>query len=233
MSQKSGNRTEKRIEAVYPVRLWGMDATGRPFIEAATTLNISRGGALVKNAPAKLSVGDILGLKSGDQKCRYQVIWVGKKGTLDSGYIGLKSLEESKVIWDAQGLSDPGDGIDTYSRPPQREHRLLSRLKCSLSAEVGSPASSVRARAFVTDINMAGCYIAMPSPCPPESKLTIALWLDERTKLWLDGIVISQHQGVGMGVKFLNLPRKSVDELAKLVETLLRAIPLNLEQVEQ
>jgi hypothetical protein len=73
----------------------------------------------------------------------------------------------------------------------------------------------------------------MPSPYQAESKLTIALWVDERTKVWLDGIVISQHQGVGMGVKFLNLPRKTLDELAKLIENLQRAVPLNLEQVEQ
>jgi hypothetical protein len=175
----------------------------------------------------------VLGLKTGDQKCRYKVIWVGKQGTLDAGYIGLKSLEEGKLIWDAQSLREPEDGIDTYIRPPQREHRLLSRLKCSLSAEVGSHASSVRARVFITDINIAGCYIAMPSPCPLESKLTIALWLDDRTKLWVDGIVISHHQGLGMGVKFLNLSRKSVDELNKLIENLERAEPLKAEQVEQ
>lgn len=232
MSRSSGSRTEKRIEAVYPIRLWGMDANGKPFIEAATTLNVSRTGALLKNAPQKISVGDIVGLRAGDQKCRFQVIWVGREGTLDAGYMGLKSVEQAKRTWDPKGLDDVADDIDTYIRPPQRENRLLTRLKCALSAEVGSDVSAGRARAFVTDISIGGCYISMHSPCALESKLTIALWLDERTKMWVDGIVISQHQGLGMGIKFLNLSQKNVEELNRVLEDLAQAEPLSSERAD-
>jgi len=220
MTRNSGSRKEKRIEAVYPIRLWGMDATGKPFIEAATTLNVSRSGALLKGAPAKLSVGDVVGLRSGDRKCRFEVIWLGRKGTLDEGYLGLKSVEDGKHIWDPKILEEFADEIDTYIRPPQRENRLLTRLKCSLSAEVGSDGSASRARTFVTDINIGGCYVSMPSPYPVEAQLTIALWLDDRTKLWVDAIVISHHQGLGMGVKFLNLSRRNFDELNRMIAQL-------------
>lgn len=205
-----------------------MDANGKPFIEAASTLNVSRTGALLKDAPQKILVGDMVGLRVGDQKCRFQVIWVGRKDTLDAGYMGLKSVEQEKRIWDPKDLDDVANDIDTYVRPPQRENRLLSRLKCSLSAEVGSELSTARARVFVTDISIGGCYISMHSPCSLEAKLTIALWLDERTKMWVDGIVISQHQGLGMGIKFLNLSRKNVDELNRVVEEL-RAQPISAE----
>jgi hypothetical protein len=197
-----------------------MDANGKPFIEAATTLNVSRTGALLKDAPQKIAVGDVVGLRSGDQKCRFQVIWIGRPGTLDAGYMGLKSVEQGKRIWDPKGLDDVADDIDTYVRPPQRENRLLARLKCSLSAEVGSDITVARARVFVTDISIGGCYISMHSPCALESKLTIALWLNERTKMWVDGIVISQHQGLGMGIKFLNLSRKNVEDLNGVLEEL-------------
>ena len=229
MSRSSGSRTEKRIEAVYPIRLWGMDANGKPFIEAATTLNVSRSGALLKNAPRKISVGDIVGLRAGDQKCRFQVIWVGREGTLDAGYMGLKSVEQGKRIWNPKDLDQAADDIDTYVRPPQRENRLLTRLKCSISAEVGSDVSAGRTRVFVTDISIGGCYISMHSPCPLESRLTIALWLDERTKMWVDGIVISQQQGLGMGIKFLNLSRKNVEGLNRVLEDLAQAEPLSSE----
>jgi hypothetical protein len=228
----SGNRKQKRIEAVYPVRLWGMDGNGKPFIEAATTLNVSHGGALVKDTPAKLSVGDIVGLRFGGQKCRFQVIWVGRKGTLDEGYLGLKSVEDGKHIWDPKIFDDSSDDIDTYIRPPQRENRLLARLKCSLSAEVGSDVLAARARTFITDINIGGCYVSMPSPAPLEAKLTIALWLDERTKLWLDGIVISHHKGLGMGVRFLNLSRKNVDELNRFMATLSESAAVSSERAD-
>jgi hypothetical protein len=232
MSRNSGSRKEQRIEAVYPIRLWGMDGNGKPFIEAASTLNVSRTGALLKNAPAKLSVGNIVGLRFGGQKCRFEVIWVGLKGTLDEGYLGLKSVEDGKHLWDPAIFDDSSDEIDTYIRPPQRENRLLNRLKCSLSAEVGSDAVPARARTFITDINLGGCYVSMPSPAPLEAKLTLALWLDERTKMWVDGIVISHLQGLGMGVKFLNLSRRNVDELNRLIAQLTQTEPLQAKEVD-
>ena len=226
MSRSSGNRKERRVEAVYPVRLWGMDANGKPFIEAATTLNVSRNGALVKNAPKKLKVGETVGLRVGDQKCRFQIVWVGRNGTLDDGYIGLKAVDRERRVWEVNGLEDPGDDIDTYIRPPQRENRLLKRLQCSISAEIASGKDDARVRAFVTDISIGGCYISMPSPCALESKLTIALWLDYTTKIHVDGIVLSRHAGVGMGIKFLNLSRKNFDELSRLIEQLSNVAPV-------
>jgi hypothetical protein len=229
MSRNSGSRKENRIEAVYPVRLWGMDSSGKPFMEAAATLNVSRSGALLKDAPAKLSVGDTVGLRSGDRKCRFEVIWVGRSGTLDSGYLGLKSVEDGKNVWDPTIFDGSEEEIDTYIRPPQRENRLLARLKCSLSAEVGSDNSASRARTFITDISIGGCYVSMPSPCQVESKLTIALWLDDRTKVWMDGIVISHHKGLGMGVKFLNLSRKNFEGLNRMITQLSESNPLSVK----
>jgi len=174
----------------------------------------------------------MVGLRFGGQKCRFQVIWVGRKGTLDEGYLGLKSVEDGKHVWDPKIFEDSVDDIDTYIRPPQRENRLLARLKCTLSAEVGSDVLAARARAFITDINLGGCYISMPSPALLEAKLTIALWLNERTKLWVDGIVISHHKGLGMGVKFLNLSRKNVDELNRFVATLPQAETVSSERAD-
>lgn len=233
MARTEGKRQEKRIEAVYPIRLWGMDDNGRPFIEAGTTLNISRVGALLKDTPAKLSTGDIVALRSGDKKCRFQVIWTGKEGTSEAGHIGLKSLEPEKWIWDLNAPNESERVLDTYTRAPQHENRLLERLKCSLSAEVGSNASIGRARAFITDISVGGCYISMPSPCPVEAKLTVALWVDHRTKIWLDGIVICQHAGLGMGMKFLNLSRKNIEDLNCVLETLAQSEPLSSEKVSE
>jgi hypothetical protein len=54
--------------------------------------------------------------------------------------------------------------------------------------------------------------------------------LDELTKIFEDGIVISQHQGLGMGIKFLNLSRKNVEELNRVLEDLAQAEPLSSER---
>ena len=219
MSHSEGKRKEKRTEAVHPIRLWGMDANGRPFIEAVTTLDVSRTGARLKNARAKIAVGDIVGLKSGEKKCRFEVVWVGKSGTADEGHVGLRSLEDDSRLWDLKLPANEGSGeIDTYVRPPRRDNRLVERLKCSLSAEVGGNNATGRTRTFVTDISLGGCYISMITPISVESKITLALWVDRKTKIWVDGIVISSNPGLGMGIKFLNVPRRTIEEMIRLME---------------
>src|SRR5215469_8921518 len=132
MSGSTGNRSEKRITAIHPIRLWGLDANGQPFIEAATTLNVSRTGVLLKDVPAKLVVGDVIALRSGEQKCRFRVVWVGQAGTSEAGHLGLQSLQPEKDIWD---FKHPSPNIKIYTRPRERERRLSRRLRCSVSAE--------------------------------------------------------------------------------------------------
>jgi hypothetical protein len=192
-----------------------MDAKGRPFIEAASTLDVSGKGARVKDVHAKLAVGDVVGLSSGGQKGRFRVVWVGQAGTPEASHVGLQSLEFKKHLWD---LKLPDGSFDTYTRPPQREHRLLTRLKCSLSVEVRSDGGDKQVWAFIKNISMGGCYVAMATPLPVKAKLRIALWLDDETKIWADGIVISSHQASGMGIKFLALSRKNLDALEQFLK---------------
>ena len=218
MSRIAGKRNARRIAAVCPIRLWGMDAGGKPFIEAATTVNVSYTGVLLKDVPAKLSVGDTIALRSGEHKCRFRVVWLGSEGTPDAGHLGLQSLDSENPIWDDLNL--PAHSIDIYSRPHESEHRLISRSRCLISAEVGGNDSAGRVRTFLTDITPGGCYVSLATPWPVEAKLTLGFWLEERNRIWADGIVISQHQGLGMGIKFLNLSRKNLEDLTRFIELL-------------
>ncbi len=95
MSSGIGNRREKRVAAVVPVRLWGMDAQGRPFIEISRTVNISRSGVLLGDIPAKLSIGDIVGLTYAEKKHKFRVIWTGKAETPEAANVGLQSCGSS------------------------------------------------------------------------------------------------------------------------------------------
>ena len=69
-----GNCREKRIAAMFPIRLWGMDANGKPFIEVSKTVNVSRSGALLQEVPTKLVVGDVIGLRCNQKKYRFRVV---------------------------------------------------------------------------------------------------------------------------------------------------------------
>jgi hypothetical protein len=188
-------------------------------MEAALTTNVSRSGVLLKGVPAKLTVGDIIGLRPAEgKKQRFRVIWIGAAGTSDAGKVGLQAVEKGDWIWD--GIRLPADDTDIYSRPPEAERRLLQRVKCLVSAEVLSDGLDLRALAFIRDLSLNGCYLAMTFPFRLQTKASVAMWLDEQRKMWVDGIVISSHPSTGMGIKFLNVPRPNVEALDRYLKQL-------------
>ena len=193
-----------------------MDAKGRPFIEAAVTANVSRKGVLLQHVPAHLAVGDLVGLTYAQRRHKFRVIWTGAAGTVDEGRVGLQALESSDWIWE---VKLPADDSDMYMRPPECDHRLTERVKCFLSAEISADKAQ-RVLVFVRDLSLGGCYLGMTAPLPLQSKLSMALWLDEQTKVCAEGIVVSSHPGEGMGIKFLGLSRANLAAL----ETFMTAV---------
>ena len=191
-----------------------MDASGRPFIEAASTVNVSKKGVLVKDVPGQLAIGDIVGLSFGKQKGKFRVMWVGQPDTDEAGHVGLQSLDARAPLWE---VNLPDTTIDTYIRPPEHERRRLMRLKCSLSAEVRGTSEAAQVWVSIRDLSRGGCYIGMLVPLPVESKLRVAMWLDRQTKIWADGIVISSHPGSGIGVKFLAMSRPHMNALERFL----------------
>ena len=67
-----------------------------------------------------------------------------------------------------------------------------------------------KALAFVRDLSLGSCYVAMTFPFAVEAKVSIAIWLDDQTKVWVHGIVISSNPGTGMGVKFIDVSRPNL-----------------------
>lgn len=213
MPQRPGNRREKRIAVVIPVRLWGMDARGKPFIEASRTANVSRTGVLLKEVPAKLAAGDVVGLRYKEKKYRFRVIWV------EAGNVGLRCLESGKWLWDELGL--PADDVDIYAQPLPTERRRQHRVRCFLSAEAVCDGEKILA--LIKDISVGGCYVAMTFPFPLEAKVSIAIGMDGQTKIWVDGVVISRHASTGMGVKFVGLTRPNAKIIEDMVKESLKA----------
>jgi hypothetical protein len=130
MSSGAGKRRYKRIVTALPVRLWGMDARGRPFSEVSKAENVSRTGVLLRGVPAKLAVGDIIGLRCQEKKYQFRVVWTGVEGSSEAGSVGLQSVDPGK--WIGDNLRPPLGDVDIYTRPPECERRLLDRAKCFL-----------------------------------------------------------------------------------------------------
>jgi diguanylate cyclase (GGDEF)-like protein len=95
----SGQRREQRLEIALPVQVWGMDANGELFEQNAITVDITTIGAQLKGITHRLERGCVVGIKHQASKARFRVKWVGAEGTPSEGYIGVRLLDEGKLIW--------------------------------------------------------------------------------------------------------------------------------------
>src|SRR5947208_14843242 len=69
------NRPGTRVSADIPVRIWGMDAAGKPFFGTAIAGNLSAAGAQLTHIRHNLKVGDTIGIQYENVKARFEVMW--------------------------------------------------------------------------------------------------------------------------------------------------------------
>ena len=200
-----GQRRTSRDETIVPVRLWGMDVSGQPFIEAVWTRNVSKDGALLKGVRRKLQAGNTLGITYLEKKARLQVVWVGQAGSAEEAHVGLQTLPGGDTLWPTPLTKNTY--TDKYTRPPKKSRRQQERLKCNIKARLHAQGKKFSIWGEVEDICAGGCYFQTPMPQEPGSELTISLFVNSE-KIWADGIVISSHPGAGIGIKFTHMDRQ-------------------------
>jgi hypothetical protein len=92
-------RQHPRLPLELPVQIWGVDATGCPYAQAATARNISFGGALISGIDLPVRPGDLMGIQHGDNKARYRVVWARDSGGLGKNQAAVQRLEGSECPW--------------------------------------------------------------------------------------------------------------------------------------
>ena len=93
-------RQNPRVTALWPVRIWGVDAYAQPFMQLATVRNISRTGATIQGFRRQLRPGQVVEIQLDQQKAEFRVLWVGKIGSCCQGEIGVERMESEPCIWD-------------------------------------------------------------------------------------------------------------------------------------
>ena|SRR5437667_9316984 len=124
-----GQRRTSRDERIVPVRLWGMDVSGQPFIEAVWTRNVSTDGALLKGIRRKLQAGDIVGITYAQKKARLRVVWIGQAGSAEEGHVGLQTLpggETLRMVWESILALRPNVRFCSGSKSAKRQRRWHS-----------------------------------------------------------------------------------------------------------
>jgi PilZ domain len=94
-------RREERTYVSVPIRIWGMDANGKPFSVPATTHDLTRFGARIMGVRVPLAAGEIVGVQHGSEKARFRVAWYGRPGSRLEGNVGVQALDWKKHIWGA------------------------------------------------------------------------------------------------------------------------------------
>jgi hypothetical protein len=93
-------RRNRRITALLPVRVWGIDAHGQPFAQLARAKNISPRGAILQGMLCTVKPGELVHVQLGQQKAEFRVVWVGTIGTSKQGELGIEASSSDEPIWD-------------------------------------------------------------------------------------------------------------------------------------
>jgi len=206
------DRTEIRAEAQIHVRVWGMDADARPFSQNAVANNISGEGAQILGIDHPLKAGDIIGIKHGEKKARFKVVWVTDAGTLRKIEAGVQIVEGQESPWREMANSEE------LTIAPGKIKRRFVRHKIQFPIQIGlGDTERARMNTNATDIGGRGCYVETLLPLPLGTQGTITFWMDEE-KVQTTAVVRASDPGVGMGIEFTTLDTHVQERLQQFLD---------------
>jgi hypothetical protein len=234
----NSRRREERIAVKLPVRVWGMDANGKPFSLSTTTLDVTRNGARLSSLQCPLQQGDVIGIQHGTEKARFRVAWVGRPGTARQGQIGVLCAEADKYIWGtplnqlkatAQPTVPPSPGpsfvqplapmIQAPAKPKASERREATRYACTGGAEFRNLEGGFKSWGTVSDVSDNGCYVETIFPLPATTQIELLVSV-RNVDIRGRAQVRSSHPNVGMGIEFVQLSPEDRQRLESLISTL-------------
>jgi hypothetical protein len=206
------DRPEIRAETQLHVRVWGMDAEARPFSQNAVANNISGEGAQLLGIDHPLKAGDIIGIKHGEKKARFKVVWVTDGGMLRKIEAGVQIVEGQESPW--QEMARP----EELTFAPGKITRRFVRHKIQFPVQIGlADTQRTRMNTNATDIGGRGCYVETMLPLPLGTQGTITFWMDEE-KVQTTAVVRSSDPGVGMGIEFTTLDPHVQERLQQFLD---------------
>jgi len=184
------------------VRVWGMDADGKPFFQSATAGNLSSDGAQLSHVNHALKIGDVIGIQYGDKKARFGVVWVKPALVPERNDVGVKLLAQQAVPW---AEITAGNRPEVVRGPRGAEKRRFTRHKVQFPIQISfADGRRPHMQCSSTDIGGRGCYVESLVPLHINSEVIITFWIDSE-KIKTTGIVRASDPGVGMGIEFTAL----------------------------
>ena len=205
---------ETRVAAELPVRVWGMDADGRPFFQNATASNLSSEGALLTRVQHPLKMGEILGVQYGDKKARFEIKWV-KAVALPKGFeAGLRILPNQFIPWDE--VTRQGQANPELTRRGDKRRFNRHRVQFPIVISFQDP-HRAHMQCYATDIGGCGCYVETLVPLSVDTQVNITFWIDS-DKISTKGRVRTSDPAVGMGIEFIALEEQIQKRLQEYLD---------------
>src|SRR5438552_16886545 len=134
-----GRRHEDRLKVNLPVRVCGMDLNGKPFIQSAHVVDVTRLGGRLRDLYCLDKKGDVIRVLHGRQEANFKITWIGHPGTAEDGQVGIYCIEPDKYIW---GVPLPKHaGRDPYEQQEAEfvsySGQLASQKACQPTAAAG------------------------------------------------------------------------------------------------
>ena len=208
-------RPEFRVSSDIPVRIWGMDADGRPFFQNAIAGNLSSNGAQLTRIRHTLKVGEIIGIQHGDVKARFKIMWAKASVALGHNEAGVQILPHQPIPW-GEVTSETRPEKSAVQRESNR--RKFTRHKVQFPLEISFPDHSrAHMQCNATDMGGRGCYVETLVPLSAGTHVVVTFWIDS-DKLKTTGIVRASDPGVGMGIEFTSLETAIQERLQEYLQ---------------
>jgi PilZ domain len=102
----------------------------------------------------------------------------------------------------------------TYSS--ERRHQ---RISIGVPVEMRSPTETFIRRAQTANLSFGGCYIEMLQTLEAQARIDVVLWINnEKVHAWAE--VVTNHTGIGNGVKFVHMLREDQEKLKSFVDSM-------------
>lgn len=207
-------RPENRVDAQLLVRVWGMDADGRPFFQNANASNISSEGAQLSGISHRLKAGDVIGIQHGDRKARFKVVWIKEGSLVHKMDAGVQLMPNQRSPWQDLAVWEKQEASVSGNKRRFARHKVLFPIEISFE---DSRRSHLHTSA--TDIGGRGCYVETLIPLSLGTKVYITFWMDDE-KVQTSGMVRTSDPGVGMGIEFTALDNTVQERLQKHLDKL-------------
>jgi len=214
-------KPEPRLDVELPIRIFGMSAEGRPFLQKVRARNISHHGAKLAGLETRLKPGEVIGVQFGDKKARCKVIWVVDAGQSQKIEVGVSLLEGQPCPWEKE-MEQPQQAAEPAPRiaPSDVEKRKFPRQRVPFPLEIRDENGvGPQMKTKSADISGCGCYVETLMPLPIGKTLQITFWIGE-DRVRTSAIVRSCDGGVGMGIEFTGLDDDTRNRLQSRVEAM-------------